>query len=200
MAVTINAKGTSVPYFKIGKSGTTLFQGSTDPIARGYTVKTNDIWIDSSNETIKFRTATSTWNELASTISTLSDVNLSGLTDGDSIRYNGATSKWETDSSLVVTKTANTGAITLPMGTTSQRPGTSTTGMFRFNTDVDSFEGYNGASWVKLGHTAPAGDTRDMGSITDTSEVFTINYGYITDTDTSSYTQNRGLIIDDDEV
>ena len=33
--------------------------------------------------------------------------------------------------------------LVLPVGTTAQRPGTPATGMIRFNTDIDYFEGYN---------------------------------------------------------
>ncbi len=92
-----------------------------------------------------------------------------------------------------------TGAIVMPVGTTAQRPGTGVVGMMRFNSDIDSFEGYNGASWVKLGGMTPANDSRDNGLITDT-EVFNANYGSITDTDTASYTLDRGQITDNDEV
>ena len=88
------------------------------------------------------------------------------------------------DSGTVVTKDSNTGAIAMPVGTTAQRPGSPSTGMIRFNTDIDYFEGYNGATWVKLGHSSPTGDERDYGAITDTSTVSNINYGSITDTDT----------------
>lgn len=54
MAITINAKGTSVPYFKIGKGGTTIFQGSADP-ALEHTVNNNDVWLDSNNAAVKYR-------------------------------------------------------------------------------------------------------------------------------------------------
>ena len=93
----------------------------------------------------------------------------------------------------------STGAIIMPVGTTSQRPGTGIVGMMRFNSDVDSFEGYNGASWVKLGGITPANDSRDNGLITDT-DTFDVNYGAITDTDTASYTLDRGLISNNDTV
>ena len=49
MAVTINARGTSVPYFKIGKSGTTFYQGDSDP-SGSYTINANDVWFDTSNQ------------------------------------------------------------------------------------------------------------------------------------------------------
>lgn len=54
MAITINAKGTSVPYFKIGKGGTTIFQGSSDP-ALEHAVIDNDVWLDSNNAAVKYR-------------------------------------------------------------------------------------------------------------------------------------------------
>jgi len=90
MAITLNAKGTSVPYFKIGKSGTTLFQGNNDPhITDGYNVQTNDIWFDTDVRTLKFRTAENTWQALteADKISEMTDVNLDGLADGHFLRY-----------------------------------------------------------------------------------------------------------------
>lgn len=40
-----------------------------------------------------------------------------------------------------------TGALTLPVGTTAQRPG-SIVGMIRFNTTTALTEIYNGTSWV----------------------------------------------------
>ena len=88
------------------------------------------------------------------------------------------------ESGTVVTKSSNTGAIVIPVGTTAQRPGSASTGMLRFNTDIDYFEGYNGATWVKLGHSSPIGDETDYGAITDTSTVSNVDYGTITDTDT----------------
>ena len=44
-----------------------------------------------------------------------------------------------------------TGAVELPEGTSAQRPGTPAAGMIRFNSDVSSFEGYDGSSWGALG-------------------------------------------------
>ena len=42
------------------------------------------------------------------------------------------------------------GAVILPVGTTAQRPDPATIGMFRFNTDLAVFEGYNGIEWVNI--------------------------------------------------
>jgi len=284
MAVTINAKGTSVPYFKIGKSGTTFFQGDADP-STSYTVNTNDIWFDTSNGTVKFRVSNN-WSGIttASDLTVTGNLTVQGTTTTvnsteiqvqNSLKFEGATSddyetnltvvdptadrtiilpnaddtlvgKATTDTltnksldldsntlsgtlaefntamqgesfvSLTGTETLTnktltspvlngtemtpTGAFVMPVGTTAQRPGTGVVGMMRFNSDVDYFEGYNGATWVKLGHALPVGDSRNLGAITETSDVSNIDYGAITDTDTASYTYDRGLITDDDEV
>jgi hypothetical protein len=283
MAVTINAKGTSVPYFKIGKSGTTFYQGDSDPSST-YTINTNDIWFDTSNNTVKFRVSNS-WSGIttASDLTVTGNLTVQGTTTTvnsteiqvqNTLKFEGATSndyettltvvdptqdnvitipnasdtlvaKDTTDTlrnksinlanntlsgslsefnqalsgdsfvSLTGTETLTnktltspvlngtemtpTGAIVMPVGTTAQRPGTGVVGMMRFNSDIDAFEGYNGASWVKLGGMTPANDSRDNGLVTD-NEVFNADYGAITDTDTASYTLDRGLITDSDTV
>jgi len=284
MAVTINAKGTSVPYFKIGKQGTTFYQGDSDP-SNTYTINTNDIWFDTSNGTVKFRVSNA-WSGIttASDLTVTGDLTVQGTTttvnsteiqvqntlkfegstsndfettltvadptadrtvtiqnathtlvgrdttdtltnksiDLDSNTISGSLAEFNTamqgDSFVSLTGTetltnktltspvlngtqmTTTGAIVIPTGTTAQRPGTAVVGMLRFNTDVDYFEGYNGASWVRLGHTLATGDSHNFGAITETSDVASINYGAITDTDTDNYTYDRGLITDADIV
>ena len=283
MAVTINAKGTSVPYFKIGKSGTTFYQGDADPSST-YSVNTNDIWFDTSNGTVKFRVSNS-WSGIttASDLTVTGDLTVQGTTTTvnsteiqvqNTLKFEGSSSnEYETTLTVVDptqdnvitipnatdtlvakdttdtlrnksinlanntlsgslsefnvalsgadfvsldgtetltnktltspvlngTEMTPTGAIVMPVGTTAQRPGTGVVGMMRFNSDIDAFEGYNGASWVKLGGMTPSNDSRDNGSITDT-EAFNVNYGSITDTDTASYTLDRGLVSDSDTV
>ena len=283
MAVTINARGTSVPYFKIGKSGTTFYQGDSDP-SGSYTINANDVWFDTSNGTVKFRVSNS-WSGIttASDLTVTGDLTVQGTTTTvnsteiqvqNTLKFEGATSNDFETTLTVVDPTADrtitipnatdrlvgratsdtltnksvdldsntlsgtltefntamqgdsfvsltgtetltnktltspvlngtemtpTGAIVMPVGTTAQRPGTGVVGMMRFNSDIDAFEGYNGASWVKLGGMTPSNDSRDNGLITD-NEVFNANYGSITDTDTASYTLDRGLVSDSDTV
>ena len=284
MAVTINARGTSVPYLKIGKSGTTFYQGDSDP-SGSYTINANDVWFDTSNGTVKFRVSNS-WSGIttASDLTVTGDLTVQGTTTTvnsteiqvqNTLKFEGATSNDFETTLTVVDPTADrtitipnatdrlvgratsdtltnksvdldsntlsgtltefntamqgdsfvsltgtetltnktltspvlngtqmtpTGAIVMPVGTTAQRPGTGVVGMMRFNSDIDSFEGYNGASWVKLGHTIPTGDSHNFGAISETSDVASINYGAITDTDTDNYTYDRGLITDADIV
>lgn len=282
MAVTINARGTSVPYFKIGKSGTTFYQGDADPSST-YTINTNDVWFDTSNGTVKFRVSNA-WSGIttASDLTVTGNLTVQGTTTTvnsteiqvqNNLKFEGATSNEYETTLTVVDPTADrtlqlpnatdtliaratsdtltnktldldsnslsgtlaefntamqgdsfvsltgtetltnktltspvlngtemtpTGAIVMPVGTTAQRPGTGVVGMMRFNSDIDAFEGYNGASWVKLGGMTPANDSRDMGLITETDDVFNTNYGSITDSDTASYTLDRGLISNSD--
>jgi len=283
MAVTINAKGTSVPYLKIGKSGTTFYQGDADPSST-YSVNTNDIWFDTSNGTVKFRVSNA-WSGIttASDLTVTGDLTVQGTTTTvnsteiqvqNTLKFEGSSSnEYETTLTVVDptqdnvitipnatdtlvakdttdtlrnksinlanntlsgslsefnvalsgadfvsldgtetltnktltspvlngTEMTPTGAIVMPVGTTAQRPGTGVVGMMRFNSDIDAFEGYNGASWVKLGGMTPSNDSRDNGLITD-NEVFNADYGAITDTDTASYTLDRGLVSDSDTV
>lgn len=53
-----------------------------------------------------------------------------------------------------------TGFFTTAVGTTAERPGTPVTGMFRFNSSLTKFEGYNGTAWSPVGGGgATIGDT-----------------------------------------
>jgi hypothetical protein len=51
--------------------------------------------------------------------------------------------------------------LTLPVGTTAQRP-TPADGKVRFNTDTTKFEGYNGTSWGQLGGGATGGGADEV--------------------------------------
>lgn len=54
------------------------------------------------------------------------------------------------------TKFTGTGAVKLPVGDDSQRP-TAAQGMLRYNTDQESFEGYNGTEWGAIGGAGGGG-------------------------------------------
>jgi hypothetical protein len=45
----------------------------------------------------------------------------------------------------------STQSLVIPKGTSQQRPGTPISGMLRFNTTENYFEGYNGSNWIPLG-------------------------------------------------
>lgn len=66
-----------------------------------------------------------------------------------------------------------TGALILPVGTTAQRPSTPIAGMFRFNTDISKFEGYDGIEWVEIqaGLQPEFTFEGDLGSLSGTEDL-----------------------------
>ena len=86
----------------------------------------------------------------------------------DNIQLNGNDiSTTDTNGNLTVTPNgtgyavfSGTQAILIPKGNnTTQRPGTPVSGMFRFNTTSNEFEGYNGSAWSSVGGAALSNDT-----------------------------------------
>jgi len=49
-----------------------------------------------------------------------------------------------------------TGVLDIPVGTTAQRPGSANTGMFRYNSTLNQFEGYSSTGWGAIGGGAGA--------------------------------------------
>lgn len=61
-----NAEGTMSPSFQIGKNGIRIYQGNLDP-SLSESVDSGDIWIDTSNNTVKIRDNT-VWETVGGTI------------------------------------------------------------------------------------------------------------------------------------
>ena len=78
-----------------------------------------------------------------STDATLAEITVNGATTTDAVTVGGL-------------HVNSTDAVEMPTGTEAQRP-SAVTGMFRFNTDSGSFEGYNGTSWGAVGGGASGG-------------------------------------------
>lgn len=77
-----------------------------------------------------------------------------------------------------VQKDSGTGAASLPTGTTAQRPGTPSEGMFRRNSETSSFEGYDGSSWTGVGGASGgAGNPFVYENDTTVTEDYTITPG-----------------------
>ena len=62
-----------------------------------------------------------------------------------------------------------TGAIDVASGTTAQRPGSPSAGMFRFNSQTLEFEGYDGSAWGEIGGSAATSGTADLLDIASSS-------------------------------
>ncbi len=60
-------------------------------------------------------------------------------------------SEMDANFTAIAEKTATTGSVKMPSGTTAQRDGTPTAGYLRFNSSDTSFEGYDGSAWGAIG-------------------------------------------------
>ena len=100
MAITLNAKGTTNPFFKIGRRGTTLYQGAADPSIT-YTILQGDIWIDTTSNSLKFRNGSNAWTDSSSYNDTdvtahLSQFDSNILPDtDDAYTLGNATNRWQ---------------------------------------------------------------------------------------------------------
>lgn len=189
MAVTINAKGTSVPYFKIGKGGTTIYQGNTDP-ALSYDPIDNDVWIDSTNAAIKYRLS-GQWVQGGTYNSTNFNTDFASK-DTDDLSE-GTTNLYFTDSrvrtaisvsgDLVYNNTTGVISYTTPSIPSDVSELTDTTGL------LTHFSG----EYADLANapTTVSSFTNDAGyltSYTETDPVFVASEAYnITSTDTSNW-------------
>ncbi len=68
---------------------------------------------------------------------------------------------------------ANTASLKLNKGTTAQRDGSPSSGMFRFNTTTTSFEGYDGSAWGAIGG---GGGASAGGAIYENADDITSDY------------------------
>jgi hypothetical protein len=94
---------------------------------------------------------------------------LSGLTSVDSTNFTGAldgvVGGVTPAAASVTTLTASqdssftsTGAVTIPVGTTAERPAAAV-GKIRWNTTLNQYEGYDGTNWTLLGGAVISNDT-----------------------------------------
>lgn len=77
---------------------------------------------------------------------------------------------------------SSTGALKVSSGTTGQRP-SPTTGMFRFNSSLTRFEGYNGSNWGSLGGATGGGNDQIF---YENGQLVTANYTITTGTNAMS--------------
>ena len=98
---------------------------------------------------------------LGNTTTSLGNVTLTNVTiSSGNVTITGANVSGTANiSTLVVTGNASftsTGAVLLAKGTTAQQPA-GVAGSLRFNTDTNTFEGYNGTAWAAVGGGATGG-------------------------------------------
>lgn len=85
--------------------------------------------------------------------------------------------------------------IKMPVGTTATRP-TGETGIVRFNTDSNQFEGYNNSAWAGIGDQPVGGGTNRL--FFENDQVMTTNYTITTGKNAMSagpITVNPGVVL-----
>ena len=101
-----------------------------------------------------------------------------------------------------IVKIDSTKSFRIPKGTELERPGSPETGMIRYNTDDNTFEGYNGSNWIILsrGPIDLDEDTYITAELTpganDNTIRFYANGAVVADVNTSRFRADK-LIIDD---
>lgn len=85
---------------------------------------------------------------------------------------------------------SSTGALTISKGTTGQQPGSPVTGMMRYNTTTNQFEGYSGSSpaWKSIGGSALSNDT------TTSSNLYPVFAAATSGTAENLYTSNANYL------
>lgn len=90
-----------------------------------------------------------------------------------------------------VTITSGTGAASIPASTTANRPSPAI-GHFRFNTDLNQFEGYNGTAWGAVGGGATGGGNDEI--FHENDQIVTADYTIGTGSPTSKNAGTFGPI------
>jgi len=85
---------------------------------------------------------------------------------------------------------SSTGALTISKGTTAQQPGSPVTGMLRYNSTSNEFEGYSGSSpaWKSVGGSAISNDT------STSTNIYPLLAAATTGTAQNVYTSNAKLL------
>jgi len=134
---------------------------------------------------------------------TASQLRSSGLTSGR-VTFAGASGLLSDSSNLTWNGTAfaitgaltatadstfsSTGALTISKGNTAARPGSPVSGMLRFNTQTNEFEGYNGTAWASVGGAAIVNDT------STSSNIYPLLANATSGTAATVYTSNAKLL------
>jgi hypothetical protein len=141
--------GTSVVYTMPAATGTIAALNASQTFSAGNTFSspTNNFGSSANTGTTNLGSGgTSSGNTKTVNVGT---GGLSGSTTNITVGTNvsGATSTTTLYGDVAISSTS---ALTIPVGTTAQRP-TSATGMLRFNSTTTTFEGYNGTAWSAVG-------------------------------------------------
>ena len=100
--------------------------------------------------------------------------------------------------SAAILKTSSTGAATLPVGTTAQRPGSASVGMTRMNTTTGSLEFYDGTTWINT-NLIPSINSISGTIYSGAASTITLSVANSTDNIDVKYYENGILLATDSE-
>ena len=153
--------------------GTTI--GAATPSTGAFTTLAASSTVSGAGFTARFASPGPIGNTVASTgnFTTLGATGNVTLGDaaGDEVTHNAGTVN--VPNNLIY---SGTGSLTMPNGTTAQRPGSPAEGMIRYNTTEDEFEGYADGAWGSIGGGASAGGAI-YENVDNVSENYTITAG-----------------------
>jgi hypothetical protein len=146
---------------------------------------------DSANLT--FNGTTLTANDITDSSLTSGRVIFAGtggnLNDSSNLTWNGSTLAITGALTATADSTfSSTGALTISKGNTAARPGSPVSGMLRFNTQTNEFEGYNGTAWASVGGAAIVNDT------STSSNIYPLLANATSGTAATVYTSNAKLL------
>ena len=133
-------------------------------------------WADTTNGLLKIRNAA---NSAWVTVGTLASTNF-GLAPLASPSFTG------TASFAGNINMTGTGAIDVAAGTTAQRPGTPSNGMFRYNSTDNAFEGYANGAWGAIGGAGGATGGGSDQVFYENGQTVTTNYELTANTNAMS--------------
>lgn len=182
-------------YYTISNTGTTEWEVGIGTVSAGQLARTTILSSSNANALVNFSAGT---KDVFVTYPAEKSVNLdaSGYASGYTIEnstvgaHTPATGAFTTLTASADSSFTSTGALLISKGTTGQQPGTPATGMVRYNTTSNEFEGYSGASpsWKSIGGSALSNDT------STTSNLYPLFAAATSGTAQNIYTSNAKLL------
>lgn len=158
----VNLNPPSASTFDIQGAVATTMNGNLTVTGSGKTFTVNNTTTNLQSATTNITSSTLSVGAGVST-TFAGNLNVTGTANIGTIAVNSITASANStiNATLTVTEDSeftSTGAITIPVGTELQRP-TAATGMIRFNTDDQRFEGYDSTNWASIGGGAEVSAT-----------------------------------------
>ena len=182
-------------YYTISNPGTTEWEVGIGTVSAGQLARTTILSSSNSNTLVNFSAGT---KDVFVTYPAEKSVNqdASGYVTGYTIEnstvgaHTPSTGAFTTLTASSDSSFTSTGALLISKGTTGQQPGTPATGMLRYNTTTNEFEGYSGSSpaWKSVGGSAISNDT------STSSNLYPAFLGATTGTAQNIYTSNAKLL------